>query len=127
MIAASGLICGYLEYSPVTPLTYSFPAPNRWQDLTRVGRMMLNCRREGVSGEAEISNQRESTALVAGIGLRTGMEWSLTSTSGHILVKSTVVGRANVAGRQDRPPRVGGTTGTGGVLILTVTDGGARF
>lgn len=86
---------------------------------------MLSCRPEGASEEAEISNQREGTVLVAGTGLGTGMGWSLTLTSGHILVKSIVVGRANVAGRQGRPPRAGGMVGTGGVLTLIATDGGA--
>ena len=127
MIAASGLTCGYLKCSPIITSNRSFPAPNRWQDSIRVGQMMSSCRLEEASGEAEISNQRESTVLVAGTGLGTGMGWSLTLTSGHILVKSIVVGRANVAGRQGRPLRVGGMMETGGALILTVIDGGARF
>jgi len=89
--------------------------------------MMSSCRPGEASEETEISNQRESTAPVAGTGLGTGMGWFLMSTSGHILVKSIVVGRANVAGHQGRPPRVGGMVGTGGALTLIGTDGGVRF
>jgi len=89
--------------------------------------MMSSCHPEEALEEAEISNRRESTVLAAGTGLGTGMGWSLTSTSGHILVKSIVVGRANVAGRQGRPPHIGGMVGTGGVLTLIGTDGDAKF
>ena len=127
MIAVSGLTCGYLECPPILTANLPFPALNLWQDSIRVGRMMSSCRPEEASEEAEISNQRESTALVAGTGLGTGMGWYLTLTSGHILVKSIVVGRANVVGRQGRPPHVDGTVGRGGVLTLIVTDGGASF
>lgn len=90
--------------------------------------MMSNCRPEEASEEAEILNQRESTAPVVGTGLRTNMEWFLTSTSGHILTKGIVVGHPNVAGGQDRPPRGGGMVETGeGVRTLTAIGGGARF
>ena len=87
---------------------------------------MSNCRPEEVSEEAEILNQRESTAPVAGAGVGKNMGWSLTSTSGHIPTKAIVVDHANVAGGQGRPPRTGDIVGTGeGAQTLTVTGAGA--
>jgi hypothetical protein len=103
-------------------------APNQWQDSTRVGRMMSNCRLDGASEEAEILNRRESIAPAAEVELGTDMEWCLTSTSSHALTEAIVVGHANVAGGQGRPPRAGGEAGTGGgALNLTARGTGARF
>jgi len=122
-----GRLVGISNVLESLPLTHSFPVPNQWQESIQVGRMMSSCRPKGASEETKILNQRESTALVADTGLGTGTGWSSTSTSGRILVKSTTVGRANVAGPRGRHPRVGDTVETEGVPILTVTDGGARF
>ena len=129
MTAVFGLTCGCPECSPIVVSESAILAPNRWQDSTRVGRMTLSCRLEEALEETEISSQREGTALVvvAGTGLGMSTGWFLTSTSGHILAKATVAGRANAAGGQGRPPHVGGMVGTGdGALTLTVMDGGAR-
>ena len=90
--------------------------------------MMSSCRLEETSEEAEISNQRESTAPVAGAGLGKNMGWFLTSTSGRIPTKGIVVGHRNVTGGRGRPPRTGDIVGTGeGAQTLTVTGAGARF
>jgi len=88
--------------------------------------MTSNYRLEEASEEAEILSQRESTAPVAGTGLGMSTGWFLTSTSGHILAISTVVGHANVAGDQGHPPRVGDTVETEeGAQTLTVKGAGA--
>ena len=91
--------------------------------------MTLSCRPEETSEEAEILNQRESIAPVAGAGPeKRNMGWFLTSTSGRIPTKGIVVGHPNVAGGQGHPPRTGDIVGTGeGAQTLTVTDAGARF
>jgi len=128
MIVASGLTCGYLKRLPIVIAKSIIPAPNQWQDSTRVGRMTSSYRLEGASEEAEILNQRESTALVADTGLGMSTGWFLTSTSGHILAMSTVVGHANVAGGQGRPPRAGDTVETEeGAQTLTVNGAGAKL
>jgi len=128
MTAASGLICGCPGCPPTVVSDSVIPVPNQWQDSIQVGRMMSNCRPEEASEEAEILNQRASTVAVAGTGLGTSMEWFLTSTSGHILAKGTVVGQTNVEGGRGRPPHVGGTAETGeGARTLTTTGGDARF
>lgn len=90
--------------------------------------MMSSYRPEEVSGEAETLNQQESIALVAGMGLGKNTGWFLTSTSGLTPTKDIVVGHANVAGDQGRPPRIGDIAGTGGgARIRTVTDAGIEF
>ena len=127
MTAVSGLTCGYPEHPPIFISKSIISAPNQWQDSIRVGRTMSSCRLEKVSGEAEILNQRESTALVAGTGLGMSTGWFLTSTSSHILAASIVVGRVNVAGDQGRPPHAGGMVEIGeGARILTAKGAGAK-
>lgn len=126
-IVAYGLTCGYPEFSQIALSESVIPAPNQWQGSIQVGRMMSSCRPGGASEEAEILNQRKSTALVAGTGAGTSMEWSLTSMRDRILVKGVIAGRANVAERQGHPHHVGDTVEVGGAQKPTVRDGDARF
>lgn len=89
--------------------------------------MTSSYRPERASEEVEILNQRESTAPVAGAGLRKSTGWFLTSTSGRIPTGSDVVRHANVAGGQGRPPHAGDIVGIGGAQTLTATSAGARL
>ena len=90
--------------------------------------MMSSYHPEEVSEEAEILNQRESTAPAAGTGLGKNMGWFLTSTSGQVPAKDIVVGRTNVAGGHGHPPHAGDIVVIAeGAQTLTVTDAGARF